>query len=878
MTLKINGSVAKKVLSNGLTILVRSVHTVPKVSIQLWYQVGSKDELSGEKGIAHLIEHMIFKGTQKLSESDLDKITHKLSGYCNAFTSFDYTGYVFDFPSQHWKAAFPILADCMRNCVFDKDMLNGELKAVIQELKMYKDDYGSTLAEELLGAIFSDHPYHHPVIGYKQDLWSITQEAMLTFYHKHYIPNNATLVVVGDVDTNEVFAYAQEQFGALAAHPNYTRKTNFFSRDIVAKTVTLFRDVQQPLITCAFVVPGAQAGVDYALDALSWILAEGKSSRLYRRLVDEEQLATAVEPLHYDLFEHGVFFIYIHPVNQEAIGAILAIVRQELTSIMHGSITDAEIARAVKKIETDHLALFESNQRQASAIGEGYLTTGDENNIFNYLAYNTLNLKNEITQLVKNYFRPIVMHTGAVVPLREQDELFWKKIQRESDETDTKILSRKVRNSTVAKGNVVHSIQAQLPKPFSYPKASTLMLNNGLKVLYYHNPALPKIDLILDLKTKSYFDPAGKEGLCAFTSTLLLEGTKNHSATEFAQVVEGLGMSIHVAAGIISMGMLSADAQQGFSLLTEMVTQATFEQEAVEKIRQHQLSDIYDYWDNPGMFIDQLARKAVYGKHPYSLPVQGTLETVQKITHSDLLTYYKNTISPDGARLVITGDLSSIDLPALLNATIGCWRKIPVADLHFPSISPTTAHTVDYPINRDQITLGFAGLSVAVKNPAFDPLLLFDQIFSGSALGSMSSRLYELRQQSGLFYSIGGSLLTGADEQPGMAFITTMVSQDRLLEAEKAIKDTIDTAASTLKEQELDEAKNAIINSLPDSAESNMQIAGTLLLIDRLDLPTDYLDTRAEKLNVISLNMVKSVAEKLVSSTTMATLRIGRLS
>src|SRR3990170_7174781 len=205
----------KKKLDNGLTVLVYPRHSIPKVSTQLWYNVGSKDEKTGEKGLAHLLEHMIFKGTKRLSESDINLITTKLSGSCNAFTSYDYTGYLFDFPTQNWKHSIEILANCMTNCTFKEELLNSELKAVIQELKMYRDYYSSGLMEELVSTIYSDHPYHHPIIGYKQDLWNITRESLLEFYHKHYTPNNATLVVVGDVEPNEVFNTANEYFGHI---------------------------------------------------------------------------------------------------------------------------------------------------------------------------------------------------------------------------------------------------------------------------------------------------------------------------------------------------------------------------------------------------------------------------------------------------------------------------------------------------------------------------------------------------------------------------------------------------------------------------------------------------------------------------------------
>ena len=219
--------VFKSVLENGLTVLTLPFKLIPKVSIQLWYNVGSKDEKSGQKGIAHLIEHMIFKGTATLSECDINLITHKLSGYCNAFTSYDYTGYLFDFPTQHWHEALPIMADCMGNCTFKQEFLNSELKAVIQELKMYKDNYTASLIENLISTTFQDHPYHHPIIGYKQDLWSLTRDSLINFYNHHYIPNNATIGVDGDVDHEQVIEIANKNFGHIKPDWRY-KKEEFY--------------------------------------------------------------------------------------------------------------------------------------------------------------------------------------------------------------------------------------------------------------------------------------------------------------------------------------------------------------------------------------------------------------------------------------------------------------------------------------------------------------------------------------------------------------------------------------------------------------------------------------------------------------------------
>jgi zinc protease len=309
--------VIKRVLDNGLTILIHESHEIPKVSFQIWYNVGSKDELLGEKGIAHLIEHMIFKGTDTLSESDINILVHKLSGSCNAFTSFDYTGYLFNFPTHHWREALPVVADCMTNCLFDDDMLNSEMKAVIQELKLYKDQYERSLMEEMIGMIFADHPYHYPIIGYKQNLWSVSGKDLLAFYKKHYKPNNATLVIVGDVDPDEVVELAEHYFGEIPKDPEYTKKEHFFHHDISSKSLTLYRDVAQPTLAYAFVVPGAVEKKDTALDILELVIGSGKSSRLYKKLVNEFSLVTDVSTDFWSLFDHSIFFIMLEPKKIE---------------------------------------------------------------------------------------------------------------------------------------------------------------------------------------------------------------------------------------------------------------------------------------------------------------------------------------------------------------------------------------------------------------------------------------------------------------------------------------------------------------------------------------------------------------------------------
>lgn len=869
--------VFKKVLSNGLTILVRTTHIIPKVSVQLWYNVGSKDEKSGQKGIAHLIEHMIFKGTEKLTESDINLITHKLSGYCNAFTSYDYTGYLFDFPSQQWHAALPIMADCMRNCTFKEEFLNSELKAVIQELKMYRDDYSSTLIESMISTIFNDHPYHYPIIGYKHDLWSLKREELIAFYNKHYIPNNATLVVVGDVDVDDVFASAQKEFGDIPANLDYKKEEYYYTPDIGGKSVRLYRDLQQPFATIAYVLPGSKTHNEYILDVLSYLLGLGKSSILQKKLIHELHLVTDLEAFTYDLFDYGLLFIYFQPKNVQDVDKIISVIQKEIDKLITKGISEHELQRATKQAHTRYLSILEDTQKQAYCIGQIYTATQDEQAIFKYGTQDIYQVKKEIIELIKNYLRPSLMHKGLMLPLEKHDQDISLAFQERSDIEDSRVLSRIVREAVVEEGVHVHTIEPEKPKPFDFPKANKIVLSNGLTVLYFHNPNIPKIEVALNLRAKHYYDPEDMQGLNAFMSAMLSEGTKTHDAFQLADIVESNGMSFRASAGFITMNMLSADLQKGLNLLFEILTESIFPATSIEKVRAQLLAALRNYWDTPSQFVGQLAKEYIYKNHPYSKYFLGNIESINKISQKDLVHFYEKHITPDGATIAIVGDLQDFDIPGMLEKTFGSWHGPTLEPITFPLLQPIEATEINYVINRDQVVLGYAGLSIKRLDERFDKLLLFDQVFTGGVLGSMSSRLFQLREQSGLFYTISGSLLLGVDEQPGIVFVKTSVSKDRLKEAEGAIEQEIDTACQSLLDYELDQAKNAIANSLVNYFETNSHIASTFLFLEKYQLAEDYFDTRAAQLMKVSKEEILAATKDILDTRKLIKIRIGRV-
>ena len=843
--------------------------------MQLWYNVGSRDERTGEYGIAHLIEHMIFKGTEKLSESDINVVTHKLSASCNAFTSYDYTGYLFDTPAQHWQEFFPILADCMQHCSFKPEHLRSELKAVVQELKMYNDDFFSTLVERMMSSIFPDHAYGRPIIGYKQDLWNLSADKLRDFYQRYYAPNNATLVVVGDVNPEEVLVEAEKAFGSIPKR-EVARPELYHSFDVVGTKTVIHREVQQPLQLFAWVVPGVSTKKEYQLDLLSWILGAGRGCRLYQKLVVELGLATEVQSFVHELFQHGIFFLYVQPVSLDAADEIRRVVKEELIRFVAEGFSDAELERAMRKTEVDLVSLGENDHKVASLLGKLYSATRDENYLATYLKHDRNALKNEIQQIAARSFVPSMMHEGMVVPMEKTDAAAWLEQQQASDAEDARILGGIERQAPVEEPCYALSVEPKDIKSFDFPIAQTFSLSNGIKVFAYQRSDIGKLDVILDLKSKHYADGEEYQGLSMMVADLLEEGTKRHTGSEIAQILESMGMEFNAFPGQFAFSMLSRDITRGCEIFSELLFEPAFNEESIERVREQMLSQLHLFWDTPSEFVGQVAREQIYKNHPYGRNSMGTVESVSQFNRDQIVESYTRIMSPDGARIAVVGDFSSVDLPGLLEKTFGTWSGPSVTDMVFPEIAPSQEHVCRITMARDQYVLAYAGTSVARKDPRFDALLLFDQILSGGVLGSMSSRLFDLREASGLFYSIGGSLLAGAAKEPGMIFIKSFISGDRLSEAEERIEALLAEGATDCTEQELEEARRAIVNSYVDNFASQKQTAVTFLLLDYYDFPQDYYKQRAAQLQQVTVDDVRSAVSSVLSPDRLMRIEIGR--
>lgn len=873
-----NQLVVKHVLKNGLTVLVKPNHLIPEVAIRLFYHVGSKDEESGELGIAHLIEHMIFKGTQCLSETDISSITSKLSGYCNAHTSHDYTCYEFNFPTQHWSEALSILADCMCNCTFKQEMLNSELKAVIQELKMRRDNYPLVLYENMICTIFNGHPYAHPIIGYKHDLWGLSNQTLINFYKKHYVPNNAILVIVGDVDPETVFGLAKKYFGQIPASSNYQKKNFYVPQDLMRKSIEIYRDTKHPYIALAYKLPGCAQRSKYLAELMGDVLS---ASILSRKLKDELQLVTSISAGVMDQFDGSLFMISYVPKDfnhPDVINKINRLVQVEIDHIVEHGLPEKELCKAIKSLCLTQCYYLADNYKQALEIGLNYLLFGDENYLYTYLDQIDQVTVAQLQKFSGEYLVNSRQYQGKILPLDQADRKQWLKLQELSDCEDQRILEGKIRESAVEPGAAVHQVQIQMHPGFNFPISQKIVLANGLEVLYYHNPSsskkTAKIDMILNLKADHYHDPINQQGLCNFVMDMLPEGTEHYTKHELNDLLGMHGMSLSCETGQISMSLLSDNLKLAANILCDLLSNSSFETETIEAVRARILTDIKQFWDSPKSIANYLANQAIYpAGHPYRYLKLGTEDSVSSITRTDLINFYHRLISPSGARLAIVGDLNYTELIEVCDQILAKWSGNLVVDIQYSALEKFTPTEVNYPINRDQVTLVFAGPSISRLDQDWLSMQLFNEILSNG----LDSKLFKLRDASGLFYTINGNLTVGADQQPGTCRIATLVSCGRLAEAELKIKQAIDSAALDITDDELSRAKQMLLNNCCQYFKTNQSIAKTFLFLRKFDLPDNYFELRSQAVVKLTKQDLQQAANRVLNSNKMTTIRVGRV-
>jgi zinc protease len=349
--LGISFNVRQEKLSNGLTLIMVEDHTVPIVSYQTWYRVGSVDETLGNTGISHLFEHLMFKGTPKYGPKQFFLQLEAKGAEVNAFTTRDYTVYYENFVPELLEKVVDMESDRMANLSIDEEVLTSERMVVLEERRLRTDNAPEGKMQEALWSLaYHHHPYMWPVIGYPQDLLSMTVAKLTDYFKSHYQPANAAVVVVGDFKADQAFAMIKKYYGAVQAQPRPSRRIGPEPEQGEERRLILHDRVASERLALAYHVTSAEHDDSYALDVLANILFEGTSSRAYRKLVEEKEIAMGISGSAYTPTYPGLFIISATMKGDvpgtKAEGALDEVIRE----VQDKGVTQEEIQRAVRQL------------------------------------------------------------------------------------------------------------------------------------------------------------------------------------------------------------------------------------------------------------------------------------------------------------------------------------------------------------------------------------------------------------------------------------------------------------------------------------------------------------------------------------------------
>lgn len=426
--LQIRLPVEKFKLGNGLTVLLQQDNTVPLVSFNTWFKVGSKDEDDGLTGMAHLFEHMMFKGAKRYSGEKLISILKENGGSFNAFTTRDYTGYFINLPSSKLELAMDIESDRMVNLKISTEMLNSERDVVKEERRFrYDNNVVGTLFEAIFESTFQKHPYHWPTIGWWKDLDRINVKNAMEFYKKNYAPNNAVIAIVGDFDVSNVKNLLNKYYGDLPAQKIQKKAYPEEPPHNGETHSTIYKESQNEYISFTYVVPRIGSPESYSLEILAKILGQGNSSRLYKKLVYESQVATSVSAHTFGLEEVDLFqIIYsLKPEkNADKVAEMRAfankIIDEELNFARTKLYSDKELQKAKNNILMELVDSLKTFGGRARVLLSNEILVGSYEKVFSDIEVYRKVRATDIKDVASKYLNPYQKTTLMLLPNREK--------------------------------------------------------------------------------------------------------------------------------------------------------------------------------------------------------------------------------------------------------------------------------------------------------------------------------------------------------------------------------------------------------------------------------------------------------------------------
>lgn len=878
-SLSLTEGVQKTKLENGLTVLTKPVHTAPVVSVQVWYKIGSRNEAPGVNGIAHQLEHMLFKGTTS-RPIQFGRLFSALGSDSNAFTSFDQTAYFGTVERNKLKALLTLEADRMQNALINAEQLTSEKRVVISELQGYENSPDYRLNRAVMRAAFPNTPYGLTIGGTKADVEKFTVDQVREYYRKYYSPDNATLVVVGDFDTEPTLQAIKEIFGKV---PDREKKAGGAGdaggaggeKPVTARAsspIVLKEPGAAATLQVVYPLPDANNPDVPALDVMDYVLTEGRNSRVYQALV-ESGLASAADGGTANLAAGGWYKFSATAAPGQELTKIDRVLQQTIANLQQKGITAAEFNRAKAQVKSTILLNNRDISSQAMQLGNDQTTAGDYRYTDRYLAALDKLTVADIKRVASSYLAANKRTVGMFEPTQiagSAPSAAGTGQTAESFNAGPPVAPAEVAKYLPPLDASTTPAQARLPEQFT--------LSNGLEVLLLPDPSTPTVTLSGYIKAGTEFDRASKAGLASLTANNLMNGTKTKNALTLAKALEDRGANLDFSAnreGVLAAGYsLKSDLPVLIGTFADVMQNANFPPKELELERQRALTALKLELDNPARVAQRNFQQTVYPEnHPFhSFPTQNSLKS---ITREDLTTFYQTHYRPDQTILTLLGDFDPKTVRSLLEKQLVSWQDSgkPPTVAYPPAPLPQKIVQLNpiMPGKTQSITLmGYKGIDR--KDPRYYSSLVLNQILGGDTL---SSRLgTEIRDRLGLTYGIYSTFQAGSHPGP---FIIRMQTAPE--DAQKAVASTRNVLQQIhnqgVGEAEVQAAERSLTSSYNVSLANPDELASTILMNAVYGLGKDELRTFPQKIRSVTLTEVNRAAKELLQPDNLVVVTAG---
>ncbi len=878
-------------LPNGLQVILHEDHSTPIVAVNVWYHVGSKNERPGRTGFAHLFEHMMFQGSQHYDKDYFGPL-QQAGGQLNGSTNQDRTNYWETVPSNFLETALWMESDRMGFLLpaMTQEKLDNQRDVVRNERRQSYENrpYGLVYEVLLAGTYPPNHPYSWPTIGSMADLQVASRDDVADFFRRYYHPANASLCLAGDFDPATAKRLIEKYFGPIPAGPKVEKVTPPAVKPLPADLRVRMTDrvgLARSYLTWRTVPLYAED--DAELDVLADILAGGKTSRLYRRLVRDKQIAQDVQASQNSREIAGGLMVVSTARPGQPLADLEAAVLDEIARLQNEPPTAEEVARAIARHES-------SVVQQLESVG-GFGGRADQLNLYNVYTGDPGFLQQDFDRYLKvdpaavqRVARKYLSAKKLVLEVTPGPETTITPDPREPAAKIRDELAKGYRETPLPAAPAVaeDDDRKQLPlgaapPKFALPPVHRRTLSNGIQVLVVENHELPSLSLSVVFPVGTSSDTVGKTGLADLLAAVWNEGTQTRTSEQIAEALANIGARLSVSADWDTSGAqlytLKRTLPQALEVFADILQNPAFPADELERQRNIAIGRLMQVRNEPNALASLAAAAKLYGpEHPYGRPEYSSEQALKSISRDDLEAFYRAHVRPDRASLIAVGDITADEIIRELERALGGWKSSgSPPEISFPPIpapTPPAVTLVDKP-GAAQSVISVCLIGTERKTPDYFSLSVMNSIFGGQ----FSSRLnMNLREEKGYTYG-ARTAFDWRVHQPGpfvaRASVQTAKTAPALVEFLKEFEGML--GQRPVGDEELEFNKNYLTRSYPSRFETPSDMGGQLQAIVQFQLPDDYFNTVIPGITSVTGDEVVRVAKKYLDLDHLSVIVVG---